>query len=73
MAMIMSMYEMRESRAQELASRLIGVLLGERSVGRTDLLEHIERRQSRARSRGGYTLSEAEPAIRRAEFRIKRH
>ena len=70
---ILAMYERLEPPAQEIARRLIDVLLAERSVGRTDLLEHIERHQSRARSRGGYGLTEADPVIRRAEARISRH
>ncbi len=73
MAKILVMYDMLEPRFQEMVRRLIDVFLAERSLGRTDLLEYIERRQSRARSRDGYTLSGAESAIRRAEARIKRH
>ena len=72
-ARILSMYEMLEPKSQEIVWRLIYIFQAERSVGRTDLLEHIERSQSRARSRSGYGLTEAEPAIRRAESRIKRH
>lgn len=72
-AELVGMLAMLDPEAQDIARRLIDVFLAEKAEGRSDLLRRIERLQSRAGSRGGPGLTEIEPAIRRAEARMKRH